>query len=405
MVAASDIGGLNPVIKREENTGRPRAGEYFISIREGSGEIDAPIWHLFAGQTFTYRVFTDRAGEPAGVSKSSTVHVKDPESGDLVNLAIHYWVICPDGNQHQLVKSLGRNGDPDGALRALITAHARTFLWEAEKDFFSDLDGTKQALIARITEEVKSQTGLRFRGEVHLELEDKLNPLHIDEYFEVHFSDSQEPKAVRIQADLDIIPTYALRAIVAIRRLDALKLRVIEATKLFSRQNIPAQAFAQQFRVGDYVEKLSDALLPLVAKDGRSISGLTLTAKGHQLLPPAEIELILPQNVTAISRNSPITLTTKLLLSLENLADYQKSQTIDVKKWAEAAFEAVVRVACFEKTYLDYLRTERWRLIEDHIKQLMEAKAQDIGYLVRQIFLHRSSKKMNFGKPRHTDLK
>ena len=384
-MAASDVFGLDPVIKRVDRVQHSRRGEYYYSLKETSGEINPPIWRIGGGKTFTYRVFTEAAGEPHASSQSSTIHIKDPDSEDLINLTIFYRTVCPEGKQQQVVESLGRSGDPDGVLRALVTGTARTFLWGAEGVFFSDSDDARKRLIAHVCNAVESQTGLRFQAWAHLEFEDKLVPIHIDEFFEIHFSNSQELRRVRLQADLDVLPKYALRAIVAMRRLDRLRLRIVEATKLYARQEIPAQAFAQQFRVGPYVDRLSALVGEIAARDGRSVSGLTLTTQGRELLPPEELELILHQSVRALGRSSPITLTSKLLLSLDDLAAYQASQNLDVRKWADKAFEAVVREACFEKQYLEFLQTKSWEIIEKDIKELMSVKATDIGYCIRQI--------------------
>lgn len=387
LMAVSDISPLDHILKPVERAGRQRAGEHYISIREGTDELDPPIWRIGGGKTFTYLVTTDEAGQPPARGESQTIHVNDPKSGDAVSIRIVYQAVCPETGARKLVSSLGSDGDPELTLNKIIKAAAHKELWGKEERLFSDLDSAKMAILQSVANAVTQKTGLKFQCNVRLELEDSLESIQFDERLEVKFNDSPAPRGVRIQADLDVDFQHALRAVVALPKQGALRARVIEAVKDFFRHDVSSQQYAERFRDGSVKQALLGHLETILKEEGRKPSGLSVRAlQTHDDLPPSEVQLELVGSVKPLGRDKPISLTSSIRLTLENLALFQEEGIDNVEGWGADTFQAVVRKACFERTYLDFLQEPVWSSIKADIKELMKQEADRIGYCLQQIF-------------------
>lgn len=270
-MAVSDISVLDTVIARVNRQQPDRPGEFYITIKSGSGEIDPPIWRRGVGERYTYRVFTEDAGQPLAEGESNTVHVKDPESNDGVNLTVTYQACCPSGSEKRLVAALGRNGTPSDDLRTRITGCARSYLFGKERELFSNFDKVRQDVLTQIHNTIVDETGLKFRAQLTVKLKDDLASHRIEENAEIRFKDSPQVQRILIQCDLDVIPQLTLRAIVAHQRLMQLQTRLIDVVKDHFRHEVTAQSFAEALRDPRIVNDLRGRFDVLLGK-GRPTS-------------------------------------------------------------------------------------------------------------------------------------
>lgn len=385
-MAVSDISALDPIIRRVGRSGPNRRGEYYISIKAGTDEINPSRWSLVGGQRYIYQVFTEDAGRPWAHGESDTIHLADPQSGEIVNLVITFQAFCPNGNEVKLVQSLGQTGNPSDEFRHLITVWARNYIFQFGSNLFSDFKKAQGDLLNFIAENVATSTGLAFRAQLRLNLANALSLYSIEEFVEVRFNDSTTPQKIFVQCDLDFLPEKPLLAIIAYRRLADLHADLITETKNFFRNNVPAQAFARGLRDQDIADGLRQRFENIVTMEGRQVTGLTITPHGLDRLPEVVHQKLLHAEVRTLGRDLPIGLTSKILLNLDDLAQFQRSQITDLSKWLHQTFAAVVQDVCFEKKYIDYLEKASWGTIEAKIKAEMETKAKEIGYHVKQIF-------------------
>lgn len=395
-MAVSDISALDSIIKRVGRQTTNRRGEYYISIKAGSDEIFPSIWSLVGGEKYIYRVLTEDAGQPLAQGESNTIHVVEPESDNVVNLVITFQAFCPNGNEIKLVQALGQNGNPSDEFRTLITAWARTYLFEREQELFANFESVRDDLLNFISENVTEHTGLEFRPQLRLRLGEELRLHRIEEFVEVRFKDTPNPQKIMVQCDLDIDPKLTLRAIVAYHRLPDLRARLIETIKDYFRREVPAQAFVQALRNQDIVNGLRQRFDDVVVRGGRQVTGLTITPYGLDRLPPLILQEVLKEQVRTLGRDIPIVLTSKIQLTLEDLAQFQKAQITNLLEWLKQKFDSVIQDVCFEKRYIDYLEKSSWEKIEATIKSEMEIKAKEIGYHVKQIFSRPELKENEF---------
>jgi len=386
-MAVSDMSALDTIIRRVDSQLPDKRGQYYIAIGADSGEINPSIWSRIGGsETYIYRVFTEDAGQPPAQGESNILHVRDPETGDGVNLTITYQALCPKGNEVRLVKALGQSGSPSDEVRMRITGWARSYLFGKEKELFSNFGKIQDDLLNFICENAVKETGLNFRAQLHIQLGEDLSLYRVEEYVEVRFSDSQQRQNILVQCDLDFDPKLTLRAIVAYHRLPELHVRLVELVKEHFRHEVPAQAFVEGLRSPEIISGLRLRFDEFAVKDGRQVSNLTITPQGREHLPPIVYADILQEEVRPLGRKEPITLTSKIQLTIEDLAQYQAAQIANLQCWLQETFKAVIDDVCFEKKHLEYLQKKSWSSIEAAIKVGMEAKVKEIGYRVKQIF-------------------
>lgn len=136
------------------------------------------------------------------------------------------------------------------------------------------------------------------------------------------------------------------------------------------------------------------------AKEGRQVSGLTITPQSLDRLPSPFYERTLKKEVAPLGRNTPIPLMSAIQLTMEDLALFQAAQIKSLDMWLQQTFDTVIQEVCFEKQYLEYLQNKSWALIEAAIKAGMEAKSREVGYRVKQIFSEPELKENKFGELR-----
>src|SRR5467141_2677574 len=170
MASPSDIVPLDNLIKKVDAIGQSSPpGEHYVAIKDGTDEIVSGSWYyLGIAKRHIYRIFTEKAGKPRVEGLSNTIHVKDPETEDTVNLVVSYTASCPDNHVEMLVKALGRHGSPDQELNRRITETAEAFLFGREREVFEDFERLKAELEARISVVITGDTGLKFRAVVQL---------------------------------------------------------------------------------------------------------------------------------------------------------------------------------------------------------------------------------------------
>ncbi|MEP1573567.1 hypothetical protein [Roseibium album] len=381
----SDMSTLDSVIKRSEEKRNGRRGEHYLSIAQGSDFINPGITQRFGKKVFLYRVFTEDAGQPTARGESESIQVRDPASGKSVNLRVNYAVVCPVGNERKLVQSLGSSGDPENALRSLITTAARTYLWDNGGEVFQDTTRAKETVLEIIQEAIVEKTGLRFQGQIRLEHEEKLITVRFDREFEVRFKDTPEELGIRVQADLEIDPRKVLSAVVAIGETDRLEEKVKQATKQFFKDQVSSKDYIREISAS-LKENLQNCLDDALSNIGRRATGLNLRRGNADKVPPAEIEIPLKARAPQLGQSEPIQLSSKVLMTLEDFATYKDQNIASLEDWTQETFERVVQRRCFDCNYLDFLQETKWETLKSSIETEMREEVSSIGYKVVQIF-------------------
>src|SRR4029077_9039122 len=398
-MAASDSSPLYWIITKVDRQLEAGKGEFYLSLDARSKRGGSSLWGLLSGERHIYRVFTESAGKPPAEGVSDTLPIVDPETNDPVNISFAYQAFCPDGNEERLVNVLGARGDPLGALNAIIASSARSFLFGREQELFLNFEKVRDEAVAHVCDAVIEETGLRFRTELRVALEEELASFPLKEHVEVRFRDSHQAQELILQCDLDVVSQSTLRAVVTHHRLPELRNRLVAAAKDYFRHEVAAQAFADDLRDPSITSALSARFNEILKKDGREVHGLALVAKGRGL-PERSLDCVLHEPVETLGRTKPITLTTKIQLTLADWAQFQLANEQNLEKWLGRAFHAVLRDVCFEKKYLEYLQTKSWDIIEADITAAMEAKAKIVGYRVKQII---SRPELDENKFRHAN--
>lgn len=384
-MGTSDISKLENVIKKIDHKDSTCQGKHFITIVEGTDEINPGVLRRLSGNTYLYRVYTDDAGQPTATGESDSILVKDPSTNNSVSLRVTYEVICPEGNQVQLVKSLGKNGDPDDALRSLITSAARKYLWDNGAAVFHGTGDSKEKVLTEISNKVQNETGLMFRGRVLLEHEEKLSTIHFDQSFEVRFKDTPELLGVHLQASLEVHPQKRLLAVIAISESHKLEDFVTSITKVYFESEVRSQDFLLEIS-SKMKETLTERLNAQLERFGRRTSGLSLRKSNNGTKPILEVQFSLSTNIPILGRNDPVVLNSKVHLTLKDYACFKDQGILNLQNWTEETFEKVVKRKCFECSYLDFLQPKRWRSLEEQIETEMDSEVEHIGYQVVQIF-------------------
>jgi hypothetical protein len=403
MTTPSDVTALDTIIKEVAEAGKGGNGEHYIAIRTNTGEIVSPdSWSFRGGPKRIYRVFTDDAGQPRADGRSNTITVRDPESGDSVNLYVSYQASCPKGKAETLVSALGRKGSPDDDLKRRISAVADDFLFRRERQFFTNFDKLRGELTQRIEDMISTDTGLNFRPHIQFAREYDLSPERVAKQIEVRFIDSTEPQTVSFECHLDVVPELTLRAIVSAGKFNLLHSQLVGAVADHFRLHVNVEEYALGFATSQVSDGLRVALNALTSRYGRQINGLTLKSqKGPGYIPPNFIEDTIDIAVQPLGRVEPITLTSRMQMSRADLAKFQKRRISDLTAWIKEALDNVVHVVCFDRVYLEYVQPESWKDIEAQIKEKMVERAGEIGYDVKQIFSAPRLKEWEFADPKY----
>jgi hypothetical protein len=397
-MADTAVGPLEPIIRKVNGSHKTQSGEVLVSIREKTGVVNPGIGF---GTTHKYMVRNVNALGAQARGQTGILHVSNPESDETVNFRLSYQAVCPEGQETKLVEGLGRFGDPNGEINRIMSATARDTLWGKEYQLFTDFDDLKGQVLDAVTQSVIAATGLQFRVQLKIELQDSLGAFHVDEVVPVRFSDLQIEHRIRLQCDLDIVPKLTLRAVVGYQRLPQLKNKIIQVVQDFFRLKACAQDYVSELDSLEFVDALRVEIADVCETEGRTVSGITISGKDQSNLPELIVEKELTREVRTLDRGEAIQLTSKVLLTLDNYGVFRGSNVSDLTNWLNETFEKVVTDVCFEKRYIDFLRKDTWQQIENRIRGGMEEAAQKIGYHVKQIFSAPEMKENKYGQLRH----
>ena len=401
-MAASDVRPLENVIMRVDKEGAPEPGVSYHRISPNSGDRKRSL--LRGWGAHIYRVQSISAGRSEAIGESTTLTARGQSGEHSVDLAIRYRALCPDGQEEEVVRRLGRHGDPSGELNKIITATARELLWEQGDMLFDDLVAAKKSIVTEVTKAVTAETGLWIQAEVAIKNEEKLENVAISRRIQVQFVDLRgKVFGVHLDADITVDPRKALVALATVSTIDTLEARILDFVDQFFKKNVVAQTIVDGFRAQSVQAELIESLTAWLEPEGRRVSGLELRVADDTPLPESDIKLELQAEHKKL-RAKPIRLQSDLILHLDSLGTFLNSPVSEIKSWAQSKFQAIVDRQCLKKRRIDFLNDERWSIIKDAIRCEMEVEASKIGYEITQIVSEPQIPEREFCAPRNHRL-
>jgi hypothetical protein len=370
--------------------------------------VDKRPWLNLGGQHIEdYAVRSDTWMDDDRIIRFTLKPVKPlPVRLDSVVFYLAYRVCCPPGKEAKAVASLAAEADPENpeglteALNRRLIRYVEDFSegqGHVGSDFILDYFNLRGDAIKRLTARLLEESGLLLRAQLQIEEEAghlRLPTVDIETAsFNARVRDYDGDLAVKLRGALTTSPQGTLHAILREQSLggDAGKLaahlaaQVQAATRSFIVSNLSIQDFVTA-NLAETRKRLKSHLDEvLLASEGRVFDFIDLSLSDPPSLPQERIAFRHVVNVLVQGANQSVPVEHTVAMNLENLARYQVARhrdprVADPEAWLKEQLEPIARDALFKYSYADLVLLLR----DDVILNPLQAKAEEIGYKIRQ---------------------
>lgn len=370
---------LDPVILRvERGAEHDKSYQTIVVVKDHKAVDPNPIMHLFC--TYQYYLVS-KAGHPKAVAQRTEVKIpiKDFKKNRTLTLHVSCRVQCEPGREHDAAAALSDGDTTDAAFDLWVTRWISEMVSGKEATFIDTFFDSRPGLEEHIVQRAR-EIGLLVTPLVRLPNEDKLGVIKLDPVvLEISPRDVQDKFQISVEATLKVDPATAVCAHLYANLVEELKaeakhkvmdhLSTVPLHKLYT--SLHESVLEDTIKVVDsHINRYGRAVERLVLKL------LNVRAEEH-------LEHTHTFRCELNDYPDPVKVTSRVQMSLVDLARYWNADKPDLQDWLRAIVERETKQVLFEVTYA--LLCEHSEEKKKTIERAVRVAGERIGYHVRQV--------------------
>lgn len=352
--------------------------EALVTIDARTGQA-VPRPSIFGMMTGDFRFFLVSNNRDQQRVVKGTKHVKYKEGQEELTLAITYRGSCRPRQEWQLAQFFFKQSSSETAVADALARWLIEY-FSSGTTSIDDFDAERASAAATLATRASQELGLELAIDLQLETPGNLETISFGPLLvSSRLKGSDEEEGIWFKAELEVDPQRVPRALLSQKRTftDLLK----KGVSRYCADRVTLDAYYDGLASEQIRQGLRDYLNDLLRPVGRRVGFLSLKPDADHRPDTFKGETVVEYNHHEFP--DPIKIKASVLMIPTNPARYKAKGSPKLNQWLDATLRDVINLTLFGLSYVDLLL--EFPRLKDEIGRLTNQRAEEIGYVVKQL--------------------